>query len=523
MIRRTILAVMVLTVIGMIACCAFDGARDTVSFTLTFADRPIPDVRSYEALWLTGDGFKRENDLRHGGIAYGWFAIPVQSAGLSWKLTYDGYADVLCHGAARRPGRPGQTADTLANMATELCRADEAYWRDRRDKYHYESSTSFWAFSHLVRVIGGYEPNGAPHPWDLPPETTEDGCPVIIRDALFYDLTARFGLPEARRRVVEVSSEYDRGTRFCLGYLVPTLGFEKEATAFRQVYRDGVGGETIAELQVKYPGRFFGGGFHPNRAESYFKPAVLTFVLEELQKPENRGKTICGTYTHRIVSRTETDADGIRRPAYSADERLRVEGRPDEDRSSEGNIAFDGTNIPSRAYADRCERNFLRTELQPGVKTIGALAFANCGMAGYKEGLVRLPDGLESIGEGAFRGCNLTDIEIPDSVTNIGAWAFCECHSLKSVRLSKNLSEIADGLFCRTRFEWYKDLERIEIPSGVRRIGKYAFSGCVGLKEVMIPDSVEEVDDYAFYGCAALKRPTFAPSVKLGRHVFAEK
>ena len=144
-----------------------------------------------------------------------------------------------------------------------------------------------------------------------------------------------------------------------------------------------------------------------------------------------------------------------------------------------------------------------------------------CEMFGFKRGTIRLPDGLASIGEGAFRGCwHLTGIEIPDSVTNIGTWAFCECHGLAQVRLPKRLVEIPDGLFCRTSFEWSKGLERVEIPPGVKRVGKYAFTGCVGLKEVVIPDSVEVIDDCAFYGCKMLVRPKLPPSVRMGKHVF---
>ena len=65
-------------------------------------------------------------------------------------------------------------------------------------------------------------------------------------------------------------------------------------------------------------------------------------------------------------------------------------------------------------------------------------------MLGYGEGPLQLPEGLASIGEGAFRGAwHLTGVAIPDSVTNVGAWAFCECHGLQSVRFPKDLAEIA--------------------------------------------------------------------------------
>ena len=512
-----------------VACLAMTVARgDTVSFTLTFADRPVPDMRGYEALWLTGEGFRRDNDLSHGGETYGWFAVPVRESGLPWRLTYDGYADVFCHDAnwVGSLGQPGMTADAVLNKTIKLWRSDEAFWRQMAEEHHEEPKPPTWALYHLLSSMAGHAPDGAPHSWDLP-DLAEEGCPAVVRNGLFYDLTARFGTPEAKKRILVVSSEYDWGKRFCLGYRVPTLGFEKEKTAFRQVYKDGVNGATIAELQVKYPHRFLGGGFHRDRSESYFKPAVLTFVLKELQNQENRGKTIRGTYSRqssqRLARVLRTDGSTFAaEQRWLTTDRIEIEGREKPAQSADASVVFDGRHLPANAYANWFQFQFTGAEIPAGVKTIGACAFSTCEMFGYEKGTVSLPEGLESIGAGAFRGCmHLAGIEIPDSVTNIGAWAFCECSNLKSVRLPKNLTEIADGLFYKTAYGWgTKELERIELPSGVRRIGKYAFSGCVELKEVAIPDSVEEIDDYAFYGCKALVRPKLSPSVRLGRHVF---
>ena len=485
------------SLVALLSVCLAAGCLwgDTVSFTLKIADRAIPDMRGYEALWLTGEGFKRENEIGL-GKTYGWYARALQTANLDWKLSYDGYADKVRIGEGRSYGYdlPG---NTLTNETTALCQESERW---RREKKLEGVSKSM-----LIGVISGCQPNGAPHAWELPDYETPGDCEAIVWRGVFYDLAARFGTAERRKRILAVSSEYDRGTRFCLGYRVPTLRFEDENKAFRQIYSDGVGGETIAELHVKFPGRFFGGAFRGNdRAEWYFHPSVFGMVLQELQKPENRGKTICGQYTY---------ARGVGT--------LRIDGRMEKASSPATKAVFDGKNIPPRAYANCFNREFPDDVFPAGIKTIGTCAFAGCGMFGFERGTIRLPDGLASIGEGAFRGCwHLTGIEIPDSVTNIGTWAFCECHGLAQVRLPKRLVEIPDGLFCRTSFEWSKGLERVEIPPGVKRVGKYAFAGCVGLKEVVIPDSVEVIDDYAFYGCKILVRPKLPPSVRMGKHVF---
>ena len=56
-------------------------------------------------------------------------------------------------------------------------------------------------------------------------------------------------------------------------------------------------------------------------------------------------------------------------------------------------------------------------------------AFAPSGLTEYT-----IPDGVTSIGNGAFNFCkNLTSITIPDSVTSIGDGAFSFCENLTSV------------------------------------------------------------------------------------------
>ena len=45
-----------------------------------------------------------------------------------------------------------------------------------------------------------------------------------------------------------------------------------------------------------------------------------------------------------------------------------------------------------------------------------------------------IPDGVTSIGDGAFSGCrSLTSVTIPSSVTSIGGSAFSYCSNLKTI------------------------------------------------------------------------------------------
>ena len=77
-------------------------------------------------------------------------------------------------------------------------------------------------------------------------------------------------------------------------------------------------------------------------------------------------------------------------------------------------------------------------------------------------------------------------VEISNSVTSIGSWAFFGCSSLTS----------------------------ITIPNSVTSIEESAFSGCSGLTSITIPNSVEYIGSYAFYYCSKLTSITIGNSVK---------
>ena len=56
---------------------------------------------------------------------------------------------------------------------------------------------------------------------------------------------------------------------------------------------------------------------------------------------------------------------------------------------------------------------------------------------------VVIPDGVTSIGNGAFRGCSsLKSITIPNSVTSIGDGAFKDCTSLTSITIPNSVTFI---------------------------------------------------------------------------------
>lgn len=70
-------------------------------------------------------------------------------------------------------------------------------------------------------------------------------------------------------------------------------------------------------------------------------------------------------------------------------------------------------------------------------------------------------------------------------------------------------------------FDSAASLKRVELPQGLRSIGRLAFAKS-GLQAVEIPPSVEVVGEKAFYSCRQLTACTFAPGLRtLGAEAFA--
>ncbi|MGJ8637930.1 MAG: leucine-rich repeat domain-containing protein [Opitutaceae bacterium] len=116
---------------------------------------------------------------------------------------------------------------------------------------------------------------------------------------------------------------------------------------------------------------------------------------------------------------------------------------------------------------------------------------------------------VTSIKEHAFQFCtNLNGIIVPDSVIDIGRFAFADCSSLDSITLPSDLSTIPAHCFNRC-----SNLISLEIPNGVVEIGEYAFSNCLSLTSVILPSDLNSIGIGAFYRCYGLDSITLPYSL----------
>ena len=175
------------------------------------------------------------------------------------------------------------------------------------------------------------------------------------------------------------------------------------------------------------------------------------------------------------------------------------------------NISFGNSASNPLSYAENLYlNNELVTDLiiPDSVTEIGYYAFYSCDSLTS----VTIPDSVTSIGSYAFDSCNsLTSITIPDSVTSIGGGAFSDCTSLTSVTIGNGVTSISGGAF-----QSCDSLTSVTIPDSVTSIGGGAFSSCYSLTSITIPDSVTSIGDNAFYYCTSLKevycKPTTPPT-----------
>ena len=140
------------------------------------------------------------------------------------------------------------------------------------------------------------------------------------------------------------------------------------------------------------------------------------------------------------------------------------------------------------------------------VKEIGIYAFGYCrGMTS-----ITIPNSVTNIGMEAFNSCRgLTEITIPNSVTNIGSFAFYDCKGLTgTLTIPNSVTNIGERAFCGC-----SGLTELTIPNSVTEIGIYAFGYCSGLTSITIPNSVTNISDYAFGYCSGLTNITISNSV----------
>lgn len=106
---------------------------------------------------------------------------------------------------------------------------------------------------------------------------------------------------------------------------------------------------------------------------------------------------------------------------------------------------------------------------------------------------ITFPETLKEFGEEACVRANIKSVDIPESVTTLGASTFYQC----------------------------KNLETITGLEGAEKIGNYAFYGCESATSDLLLTSATSIGNSAFQGCKALTNVSFPNVTTIGASAFA--
>ena len=183
----------------------------------------------------------------------------------------------------------------------------------------------------------------------------------------------------------------------------------------------------------------------------------------------------------------------------------------------------DTVTVVGRGAFDGC-KNIKTVEIPESITTIEDYAFSECRSITS----ITIPDYVTSIGFASFANCrNLSSITIGKGITSFGSQAFFQCGNLKVI----NITDLET--WCNKTFESTNPLNGrklsingeivtdLVIPDGITEIRNYVFYGCTSITSVSIPDSVKRIGVEPFGECKNIKSLTIPGSVTaVGAHAF---
>ncbi len=184
------------------------------------------------------------------------------------------------------------------------------------------------------------------------------------------------------------------------------------------------------------------------------------------------------------------------------------------------NIDYTVTAIGDSAFKSFSTRINVSSVFIPArVRSIGDSAFNRCNAlttVTFAEN-----SQLKSIGRAAFYGTEhayprFKEIKIPDSVETIGNGAFYYCQNLERIALPSALQTLSNGTFygCTA-------LSEVTFPASLETIESRAFSFCRNLSEVKLPTSLKAIQSSVFDYCSALKTVSYDGSLEQWNHITA--
>ncbi len=172
-----------------------------------------------------------------------------------------------------------------------------------------------------------------------------------------------------------------------------------------------------------------------------------------------------------------------------------------------GSYVFTGYPVPDNQYGEKAPMDnvyIYAEDIQLGTDgyggsfvatqvTFGKMVRRVSGQIGSGTSSIIFEEGSVCEYFDAALACNIKSIELPNSITELGAEAFTSCKNLKTITLPSSLKKIGDRAF-----QSCEKLESVIMPDGLEVIQKDAFSRCNSLESVTIPYTVAYLGNNAF-------------------------
>jgi hypothetical protein len=123
---------------------------------------------------------------------------------------------------------------------------------------------------------------------------------------------------------------------------------------------------------------------------------------------------------------------------------------------------------------------------------------------------VTLHSGIKIISDAAFQNTPIKNIELPNGLLKIERYAFSNCASLSSIVLPKTLENIASYAF----FEC-TGLQTVDTGDGLQYLDVGDFAGCTALHTVRLGINMKNLLGSTFYGCTELQNINLNDQIKV--------
>ncbi|MBO4871074.1 MAG: leucine-rich repeat protein [Muribaculaceae bacterium] len=112
----------------------------------------------------------------------------------------------------------------------------------------------------------------------------------------------------------------------------------------------------------------------------------------------------------------------------------------------------------------------------------------------------------------------ITTYTVPEQITEIGDYAFCDNKNLTRVTFHNGITRIGDGAFSGAAltgvnipnpdcvlgnacFQKCTSMTSVRLPQGMKRLGRHVFFYCTGLTSLTLPEGMEEIGMMCFGSC----------------------